>query len=161
MSTSESTADVGDRHRRQTALALVLIGISFGASAGEPFVGAAATDALEYVQIACALGMFAIFVPIVLWKFRHAHGSDWHLYRGADGFVAESIARAQIASWSVAFLLVCALSTLDRTLQGVAPETPLKFVASVMAITFGGVFLYLTRAVPDEEDDGFRQASDA
>lgn len=156
-----SAADIGDRHRRLLALAMLSLGAMHAAWAAEDVAGAEIAHLLELVEAGCFLVALCLFAPMVLWKLKARRGDEWHLYTGDDGFVADSLSRAHIASWGATILLVTVLATLDRSMAGYPPELFLKIVAAEMLIVFSAVFLYLTRSTDDEQDDDSGAPPDA
>lgn len=146
-----SAADVGDRHRRYVAFAMLAVSGIYALSAARPFLGAGAARAagiLELVMVAATLGFL---VPVFLWKVRSRDSDDWHLYRRRDGFVAESVARAHLASWIVTFVLLSVFAQQADRFGELPPEFFLESTLAVMLGVFGVVFLYLSRT-PGEDD---------
>ena len=146
MSRNRSIPDVADRHRRLLAYALLVMGARYAARAAAHFVDPELALSLGFVADAFALIAVGLIVPIFVWKMRNASRADWHLYRNEDGFVAQTIARAQSASWVATFVVLLLLETVDR-LSGTLP-TALFFDAllALMSFTFSGAYFYLDRS---------------
>lgn len=142
-----SPADIGDRHRHLLALALLAIGVGFGASAvGHP-AGEAAEAYLDWVQVGGSVIAVLLLVPIFAWKLRNRSADMRHLYFSPEGFVAETVRRAQKASWEATFVVVVLLAVLDETLAriGLPTEFYLEGVVALMTGVFGVTFLVLNR----------------
>lgn len=154
-----SPADIGDRHRHLLALALLAIGVGFGASAvGHP-VDQAAEVYLDWVQIGGTAIAVLLLIPILVWKLRNRSADLRHLYFSSEGFVAETMRKAQKASWEATFVVVMLLTVLDETLArvGLPPEFYLEGIVALMTGVFSLTFLILNRVErsvgPDERED--------
>jgi len=154
-----SPADIGDRHRHLLALALLALGVGFGASAvGHP-AGQAAEVYLDWVQVGGTALAVLLLSPILAWKLRNRSADLRHLYFSPEGFVAETVRKAQKASWEATFLVVILLAALDETLArlGLPPEFYLEGIVALMTGVFGVTFLVLNRVErsggPDERED--------
>lgn len=146
VSQNQSVPDVADRHRRLLAYALLAVGARYAASAAAHFVDPELGSSLGFVADAFTLVAVGLIVPIVVWKMRNTSRADWHLYRNEDGFVAQTIARAQSASWVVTFLVLALFDTVE-TLSETLP-TALFFDAllAMMTFTFSGAYFFLDRS---------------
>lgn len=149
-----SAADIGDHHRNLIALVALALAGYFGTSAFEPIVSAEAATALHWIGVSLALVALLLLLPIVVWKLRNRDGEVWKLYQGNDGYVADILAKAHMASWGATFLLLVALSRLDRKLAHLPPESCFAGVAAFMLAVFSLVFLYLNRPVGAESEEG-------
>lgn len=140
-----SVADVGDRHRRFMALAVLAVGVMYGVQAVEHLVGPVAAERLDVAVMGLAVAIVGLLVPVFVWKARHLPAGEWHLYRGEGGYVAELLSRAHIASWGVTFVFLVALDLILERL----PELPAGFfiqvVVAVMSTSFAITFLVLDR----------------
>lgn len=148
-----SPADIGDRHRHLLAFALVAIAVGFGASAvGHP-LDEAAEVYLDWVQIGGTAIAVLLLTPIFAWKLRNRSADMRHLYFSPEGFVAETMRKAQKASWEATFVVVMLLAVLDETLArvGLPPEFYLEGIVALMTGVFGVSFLVLNRV---ERSDG-------
>lgn len=155
----QTPADVGDRHRHLLALALLAIGIGFGASAVSHPLGEVPEVYLDWVQVGGTAIAVLLIVPIFAWKLRNRSADLRHLYFSAEGFVAETMRKAQKASWEATFVVVLLLTVLDETLAGVGlpPEFYLEGIVALMTGVFGLTFLVLNRVErssgPEEMED--------
>lgn len=140
-----SVPDVADGHRRLLAYALLALGVRYAVSVATHFVGADLVAPLGYVADAFALVAVGLIVPIFVWKVRNASEVDWHLYKNEDGFVAQTIARAQSASWVATFLVLVALETVDALSDALPTATFFDLLLAVMILTFSGAYFYLDR----------------
>jgi hypothetical protein len=145
---STSIADMGDRHRRYMALALLSMGLMFVLQAAREWIEpGSARDALRYGVLGFMVVALGFMVPIVAWKVRNLWGADsgaWAFYRGADGFIAD--ARAHIASWTVTLLFLVIVGTLDEMLESAPPAFAIQATLAVLLVSFGIAFLVLDRA---------------
>jgi len=154
-----SPADVGDRHRHLLALALLAIGVGYAAAAAAHLLGAPAGRYLEWIQVGGTAIAVALLVPIIAWKLRNRSGDLRHLYFGPEGFVAETVRKAQKASWECTFVVVILVASLDETLAdvGLPPEFFLEATVALMTGIFSVTFLVLNRVEgsrgPDERED--------
>lgn len=148
-----SPADIGDRHRHLLAFALLAIGAGYGASAVGHLAGGSAEVYLDRVQIGGTAIAVLLLVPIFAWKLRNWSADLRHLYFSPEGFVAETMRKAQKASWEATFVVVILLAALDESLARVElpPEFYLEGIAALMACVFGVTFLVLNRV---ERSDG-------
>lgn len=144
---TSTPADVGDRHRHLLAFALLAIGGIHAVSAAAHLTGTTAATYLDWVQVGGAGVAVLLLVPIFAWKLRHRSADMRHLYFSPDGFVAETVRKAQKASWEATFVLVVVLATLDETIAGLGlpPEFFLSGIVALMAGVFALVFLVLNR----------------
>ena len=154
-----SPADIGDRHRHLLALALLAIGVGFGASAvGHP-AGESAEVYLDWIQVGGTAIAVLLLVPIFGWKLRNRSADLRHLYFSPEGFVAENMRKAQKASWEATFVVVILLTVLDETLarRGLPPGFYLEGIVALMTGVFSLTFLLLNRVEthrgPDETED--------
>lgn len=148
MSVSEnrSVPDVADRHRRLLAYALLAMGARYAASAAAHFVDPELGSSIGFVADAFALVAVGLIVPIFVWKMRNASRADWHLYKNEDGFVAQSIARAQSASWVVTFLVLVLLETVDTLSKTLPTALFFDVLLVMMCFTFSAAYFYLDRS---------------
>lgn len=144
---TSTPADVGDRHRHLLAFALLAIGVIHAASAAAHLTGETAAVYLDWVRVGGAGVAVLLLVPIFAWKLRHRSADMRHLYFSPDGFVAETVRKAQKASWEATFVLVILLAALDETIArfGLPPEFFLEGIVTLMAGVFAVVFLVLNR----------------
>lgn len=144
-----SMADMGDRHRRYMALALLAMGLMFVLQATREWLEPGSTsDALRYGVLGFMVVAVGFMVPIVAWKVRNLWGADsgaWDFYRGADGFIADVLARAHIASWTVTLLFLVIVGTLDEMLESAPPAFIVQATIAVLMVSFGIAFLVLDR----------------
>jgi len=158
-----SPADIGDRHRHLLAFALLAIGVAYGASAvGHP-LDPAAEAYLDWVQVGGTAIAVLLLAPIFAWKLRNRSADLRHLYFSPEGFVAETMRRAQKASWEATFVVVILLAALDETLAGVGlpPEFFLEGIVALMTGVFSVTFLVLNRVEGDRDPDEREDAADA
>jgi hypothetical protein len=150
-----SPADVGDRHRHLLALALLAIGVGFGASAVGHAAGEAAELYLDWVQVGGTAIAVLLVVPIFAWKLRNRNADLRHLYFSPEGFVAETMRKAQKASWEATFVVVMLLTVLDETLArvGLPPGFYLEAIVALMTGVFGVTFLVLNRVEPSDDPE--------
>lgn len=146
VSQNRSVPDVADRHRRLLAWALLALGLRYAVSAAAHFVDPDLGSPLGLVSDAFALVAVALIVPIFVWKMRNSSGADWHLYRNEDGFVAQTIIRAQSASWVATFLVLVLLETVDALSEAVPTAVFFDTLLAVMILTFSGAYFYLDRS---------------
>ena len=148
-----SPADIGDRHRHLLALALLALGVGYGASAAGHPAGGSAEVYLDWVQVGGTAIAVLLLVPIFAWKLRNRSADLRHLYFGPEGFVAETMRKAQKVSWEATFVVVILLAALDETLAraGLPPEFYLEGIVALMTGVFGVTFLVLNRI---ERTDG-------
>ena len=150
-SQTTSTADLGDRHRRFMAFAMLSTALMYLLSAARRFAGpdmASFMKGAELLMILLALGFVA---PIFVWKLRASASDERHLYFGLDGFVADTLARAHAVSWRSTFLLILVLAPFADNLSTLSPKVFLELVLAEMLGVFALVFLYLNRATPEDE----------
>lgn len=157
VSQGPSVPDVADQHRRLLAYALLALGIRYAVSVAAHFVDANLGSPLGYVADAFALVAVGLIVPIFVWKMRNASDADWHLYKNEDGFVAQTIARAQSASWVATFVVLVALETVDGLSETAPTAVYFDVLLAVMILTFSGAYFYLDR----ESRGGAAEMSDA
>lgn len=145
-----SMADMGDRHRRFMALALLSMGLMFVLQAAREWIEPGSTrDALRYGVLGFMVVALGFLAPIVVWKVRNLWGADsgaWDFYRGADGFIADVLARAHIASWTATVLFLVMMTTLDEMLESAPPAFAFQATLAVLLLSFGIAFLVLDRA---------------
>lgn len=146
---NRSVPDVADRHRRLLAYALVALGTRFAVSACAQLVSSRFEVMLGIVADGFALLAVGLIVPVFVWKARNRSRKDWHLYRDADGFVAQTISRAQGVSWVVTFLVLALLEPLNR-LSGMSTAFFFDALLAIMTLTFSGAFFVLDRAPAGE-----------
>jgi hypothetical protein len=148
-----SPADIGDRHRHLLALALLAIGVGFGASAAGHPLGESAEIYLDWIQVGGTAIAVLMLVPIFGWKLRNRSADLRHLYFSPEGFVAETMRKAQKTSWEATFVVVILLTVLDQTLArlGLPPEFYLEGIVALMTGVFGVTFFVLNR---DDRSDG-------
>lgn len=144
-------ADVGDRHRRFVAFAMLAVASIYALAAARHFLGADAARVAGILELVMVAAMVGFLAPVFLWKVRSRDSDDWHLYRRKDGFVADSVARAHLASWIVTFVLLSVLAQQTDRFGDLPPEFFLEVTLAVMLGVFGVVFLYLSRT-PEEDD---------
>ncbi len=146
MNRNRSVADVADRHRRLLAYALLALGARYAAGAAAHFVHPNLGAPLGYVADALALVAVGLIVPIVVWKMRNASTEDSHLYKNEDGFLAQTIARAQSVSWITTFLVLVLLETVDALSEAAPAGVFFDSLLAVMIFTFSGAYFYLDRS---------------
>lgn len=146
VSQNRSVPDVADRHRRLLAYALLAVGARYAASAAANFVDPDLVSPLGYVADAFALVAVGLIVPVFVWKVRNASEANWHLYKNEDGFVAQTIARAQSASWVAAFLVLLLLETVDTLAETLPTAFFFDALLAMMSFTFSGAYFYLDRS---------------
>lgn len=144
-------AEVADRHRRNMALALLAVSAIYGAKAAENLTGTDLKLYFEIVQIAMVVLVIGLFIPVVLWKIRHAASADLVDYFNEDGFAAHALVFAQKRSWILTFFVLTMLEALDRTLSNVPGPVLLEIVLAVMLASVSILFLFKT--FTDEEVD--------
>lgn len=157
VSQNRSVPDVADQHRRLLAYALLALGVRYAVSAASHFVDPDLGSPLGYVADAFALVAVGLIVPIFVWKMRNASTTDWHLYKNEDGFVAQTIARAQNASWVATFLVLVLLETVDALSEAAPTAVFFDVLLALMILTFSGAYFYLDR----ESRGGAAEMSDA
>lgn len=144
-----SMADMGDRHRRYMALALLAMGLMFALQAAREWIEPGSTrDVLRYGVLGFMAVALGFLVPMVAWKVRNLWGADssaWNLYRGADGFIADVLARAHIASWTVTVVFLMVMTTLDEMVASAPPAFAFQATLAVVLLSFGIAFLVLDR----------------
>ena len=144
-----SVADIGDRHRRRMAWALLTAGMMFALAAAREWVGPGATrDGLAYGVMGLLVVLVVFMAPVVVWKVRNLWGADstsWDLYRGEDGFIADVLARAHIASWTTTLLVLVVMSAMDGVLEAAPPGFAVQAAIAVLLLSFGIAFLVLDR----------------
>lgn len=152
MSTSRppTPADLGDRHRRLTVLAMLAAGLGFFCSSFEKLAGSNHAGVLDLLEKGAMLSAIALLLPMLLWKLRTPR-SDWSLYRGHDGFIAEAVSRAHIASWVTTFFALLGLGFFDRRLREVPPGPILDAVLGVMFTSFAVAFFFQDWTPPEED----------
>lgn len=161
--TVSSPADIGDRHRHLLALALLAIAVGFGASAvGHP-LDEAAEVYLDWVQVGGSAIAVLLVVPIFTWKLRNRSADLRHLYFSPEGFVAETMRKAQKASWESTFVVVILLTVLDETLArvGLPPEFYLEGIVALMTGVFGVTFLVLNRVERSNDQEAMEGVAGA
>lgn len=152
-----SIPDVADRHRRLVAFALLALGLQYALDATTYLVGSSLASRLALIGDGLALLVLALILPIVFWKVRNLSNEDWHLYRGADGFVARTIAQAHAGSWVVTFVVLALVRALDRTLSDVSWVLLFDIILAVMTVSFSTIYLYLDRT-PSRRSEQARHA---
>lgn len=135
------------------AYALLILGVRYLAAAATRFAGPGLASILGWVETGSALGIIGFILPIVVWKARNLSRKDGHLYKGADGFVADTIARAQSASWVALFLTLVITEPLAHRIDGLSAGLLLEGVIAVMVISFAGAFLFLDREPTEDPTD--------
>lgn len=145
VSQDPSVPEVADQHRRLLAYALLALGGRYAVSVAAHFVDADLISPLGYVADAFALVAVALIVPIFVWKMRNASEAEWHLYKNKDGFVAQTITRAQTASWVATFLVLVLLETVDALSEAAPTAVFFDLMLAVMILTFSGAYFYLDR----------------
>jgi len=148
-----SAADVGDRHRRLIALALVALSLMFATSAATFLAAPAIQPALEFGVKALAVLTIGMVLPVFIWKARNLRATEWALYEGTEGFVADALARARNVSWVATFVLLVVLTFVTEDRERPPAEFWIQVVLAVMLLSFSAVFLYRTRGA-DEEAEG-------
>lgn len=151
---TRSTADIGDRHRTIAAFAALAVSGYFGLSAAGRIAPSETAAHLRLIAFPLALAAALLVIPVLTWKLRSLSGDEWSLYRRTDGFVADAMARAHVASWSVTFLALVALSVLAGEGSALPPGFYFEALIAVMLATLSGSFLFLNRSLPDDGDDG-------
>ena len=159
---TSTIADVGDRHRRRMATALLLLGLMFGVLAVRGWLQPGTTGALVlgFTVVGFLLLALGAMVPMFLWKARNLWGKGYaarSLYRGEDGVVAETLSRAHIASWMSTFLFLALASGLEDTLAAAPPVFMVHVTLTVLLVSFGLSFLVFDRDA-GVDDDGEVQA---
>lgn len=157
MASSPSIADVGDRHRRRAALALLAVGCLYTAAAAEHLLPRAAAPWANGVVLAMAILAVAALVPTFVWKARNLSQSTWQLYQGEDGVGAHLLRRARTVSWTVTFLALVALEMAAKRGSDLPGAFFLQVGLAVMLISFAVVFLVGDRDPgegPGREEDG-------
>lgn len=147
MSVSQDTSvpDVADQHRRLLAYALLALGVRYAVGAAAHFVDPNLGSSLGYVADAFALIAVGLIVPIFVWKMRNASTADGHLYKNEDGFVAQTIARAQNVSWVATFLMLVLLETVDALSEAAPTAVFFDVLLALMILTFSGAYFFLDR----------------
>lgn len=150
---SLAVPDVADRHRRYLALEMLAIAVLSLANAAQRIVPADLVRATEHVQTVMGVLVVAGLIPMALWKLRNRDAELRQLYLSEDGFVAQTLTRAQISSWVVTFVLLALMSPLSRRFETVPAAFYVYVTMAVMTGVFGGVFLFLDRAAEDGDPD--------
>ena len=150
-------ADVGDRHRRRAAISMLLMGLALGALAARQWFERGTDERLLLGLGALTLivAAFGFFVPIIVWKVRHLWGGDsrsCRLYRGEDGFVAEALSRAHIASWMTTVVFLGLFGGWDDLLTIAPPRFLINLTMAVLLGSFGVAFLILDRDAAESND---------
>lgn len=148
MNRNRSIPEVADRHRRLVAYSLLALGVQFAARVVVHFVDPGLGGPLNVAADALALVAVGLVVPIMVWKARNASRAGWHLYQNEDGFVAQTLARAQGVSWVTTFLVLVLLNTVDALPQAVPASVFFDAVLALMILTFAGTYFYLDRSPP-------------
>ena len=97
---SPSVADIGDRHRRYSVLAIFSLGLSYTAQTAGHLLDPALEGWVDVATLVTAAGVFVAFVPIGLWKIRNRSTTEWRVYRGEDGFVHHTLRQAKMGPGS-------------------------------------------------------------
>lgn len=151
---SRRAADVGDRHRHLLAYALLSVGVGYAASAAGHLLGGTVRSTLEWINLGGLVVAAALMVPIFTWKLRNRSGTLRHLYFSPDGFVAETVRKAQKASWEATFVLVILLAPLgDNVFGDLPPDFYLAVIVTVMTGVFSIAFLALNRVEGGSDTD--------
>ncbi|HKK92401.1 MAG TPA: hypothetical protein VJ925_03165 [Longimicrobiales bacterium] len=140
-----SVPDVADRHRRMLAWALLFLGARYMTAVAIRRVDPSTAELLGWAEIGFILAAVGFIIPIFVWKARNRSSPDWSLYRDPDGFVAESLVRAQGASWTVLFLTLIVFEYFARRTEWLSPGLVLEAVLATMLVSFSVAFLYLDR----------------
>lgn len=143
---TDSIPDLADRHRRLIAFAVLALGARYGISASAFLVDAGLASPLRFLADGLTLLAVGLIVPVIVWKARNRSRDDWHLYKDDDGFVAGTITRAQIGSWTLTFMVLILTESMDRTLGDLSWVFLFDVVLAVMLLSFSLIFLYLDRA---------------
>ncbi len=143
-------ADLGDRHRRFTVLAMLAAGLGFLCSSFESLWGSSQAPVLDFLEKGAMVSALALLLPMMLWKLRSPR-SDWSLYRGDDGFIAETVSRAHIASWVTTLFVLLGLGFFDQRLRDLPPGPILEAVVGVMFTSFAVAFFFLDWTPPEED----------
>lgn len=142
---ARSVPDVADGHRRLMAFALLALGTRYLVSASTFLVDPGLASSLELLADGLVLLAVGMIAPIFVWKARNMSRDDWHLYKDDNGFVAQTIARAQTGSWTLTFLVLVLIEPLDQTLGELSWVLLFDLVLAVMLLSFSIIFLYLDR----------------
>lgn len=142
---SPSVADIGDRHRRLTALSLLFLGLIYTTDAAGYLLGPDAAGWLHLVEITAAVLTLLCLTPMVFWKIRNRDRSIWQAYAGEGGVVMDIVNRAKTVSWVVTFLVLVFLDQVAERRTDVPPEVFLATGLAVMVFTFSLAFLILDR----------------
>lgn len=146
-----SPADVGDRHRRYGALAMLALGAMYASAAIQRLVDPGVAAFLNAMEIGLIVVAVGLLVPVVTWKFRAHPHDDRHLYVGQDGFVADTLARAIAASWLITFLFLVSLVSSAERFGEMPPKFFLQCTIAVMLGVSSTVFLFLDRTPADSD----------
>ncbi|MEX2528278.1 MAG: hypothetical protein WEA09_11625 [Gemmatimonadota bacterium] len=150
LSRKHSVPDIADRHRRLIAFALLALGARYAVSASVHLVDSRFESVLEMVADGFALVGVGLVVPVFIWKARNRSKEDWHLYGDPDGFVAQTITRAQSVSWVATFLVLVVLEPLNRLSEWMPTAFFFDMVLAMMILIFSGAYFVLDRAPADE-----------
>jgi len=148
-----SIPDVADRHRRLIAYALLLLGGRYVVAAASRLADPALASILGWVEGGFAIAVIGFIAPVFIWKMRNLSSKDWHVYKGEDGVVADTIARAQSASWATLFLVLVMTEPLSRRIEGLSTGLVLEVLLATMVLSFAASFLYLDRDPVEDPAD--------
>jgi len=142
-----SIAEICDRHRTLLAGAFLLLGGATAVEALGHFVHG--HPVLVWIEIGGASGGALLIVGAMVWKSARLRGRRGP-YLGGDGFVASTVSKAHVASWSATFVLVALLRILVDDETALPAEFFLQLVLAVMLLVHGAVFFVLNRSEPDD-----------
>lgn len=147
-------AEIGDRHRTLLAAAFLAIGLGYAAGAAGHLLDQ--PRPLRWLEVGVtALGML-IILGAMSWKARKLRGRSAP-YLGGEGFVAGTVTRAHVVSWTATLVVLAFLKVfVDGT--GLPTEFFLQTVLAVMLVVHGAVFFALNRTT---EEDGRTDDDDA
>ncbi len=147
-------AEIGDRHRSLISAAFLAIGLGYAAGAAGHLLDLARP--LRWLEVgATAIGVLLILWAMS-WKARKLRGRSAPYLEG-DGFVAGTVTRAHVASWTATFVVLALLKVfVDGT--GLPTEFFLQTVLAVMLLVQGVVFFALNRST---DAGGFAEDDDA
>ncbi len=150
---SPSVADIGDRHRRYSVLAIFSLGLSYTAQTAGHLLDPALEGWVDVATLVTAAGVFVAFVPIGLWKIRNRSTTEWRVYRGEDGFVHHTLRQAKMGSWLTTLLVVVVLESFAERLEALPTEFTLDLILAVLLISFATVFLVQDRDLAEPSPD--------
>ncbi|HKK69573.1 MAG TPA: hypothetical protein VKA86_00035 [Candidatus Krumholzibacteria bacterium] len=147
-------AEIGDRHRSLISAAFLAIGLGYAAGAAGHLLDLA--EPLRWLEVGATVIGVLLILWAMTWKARMLQGRSAPYLTG-DGFVAGTVTRAHVASWTATFLVLAFLKVFvdDSSLP---TEFFLQTVLAVMLLVQGVVFFVLNRST---DEDGFPEDDDA